>query len=811
MYFRAMVYRRITGFLILLLHAFPMEGWAQKKELQMQRTSAPPVVDGSLSDECWKQAPMARDFVMLNPGNGPAERAQLRTDVKLLFDDNYLYVAARLFDQHPDSILTELTPRDDFSRNNDWFGIFINPYNDGLSDFNFWVTAAGVQADSRTTADGDDFGWNTVWFSEVVIDSLGWTVEMAIPYQSLRFAEDGPSTWGLNMIRYIRRIREEYSWNFIDKSFGTYEQQCGLMHGMEGIEPPVRLSFLPYASAYMNDYKGQTDWSYRLGLDLKYGINESFTLDATLVPDFGQVPFDNQQLNLSPFELQFEENRPFFNEGVDLFNKGGLFYSRRIGGAPNNVTNAQASDTSLQPSLPEFTQLINAIKVSGRTGKNLGIGVFNAITADNFQTFNNPETGQQEEVLIEPLTNYNILVLDQRFNRNSSVSLINTSTIRSGAAQDANVTGLLADLRNKNNSWRLNQEFILSQLYFSDSASYGYKMTNRIDRTKGRFQYGFGQEIMSEAYDINDLGFQPRANLFNHYAHGVYQIFQPAGAFNRYRFTLYTNYEMLYSPRVFTDYYLGGSFFFLTKNFFAFGGGWDSNPIGSHDYFETRTVGRYWERPARDYFNLWISSDYRKAFALDMRYISGFWHGYDYTYHRLSVEPRYRFNDHLTLSFEVFEEWVSGDIGWASSEGGEPIFGRRNLQNTRFDLRGSYVLNEKSSLTLNLRYLWSTVDYNSFYALVGSELAPIDRLDDLDLNFNSWNLDLRYSWWFAPASELVLLYRNALLNLDDQIGQSLGDNVQGLFALPQANNLSIRFTYFLDYNAVFRQSRNPSS
>ena len=462
----------------------------------MRRAAEPPVIDGLLDDEVWLTAPVARNFVMLNPGNGPSERPSQKSEVRMLFDDEFLYVGARMFDAHPDSILTEYTPRDVYNRNHDWFGIFINPYNDGISDFNFRVTSAGVQSDSRNTVDGEDQGWNTVWYSKVRIDEQGWIVEMAIPYQSLRFAEDGPTSWGLNMLRYIRRKREEYSWNFIDKSVGTYEQQCGLMNGMVGIEPPVRLSFLPYLSGYMNDYQGQTDYSYRLGLDMKYGINESFTLDATLVPDFGQVPFDDQQLNLSPFELQFEENRPFFNEGVDLFSKGDLFYSRRIGGAPNNVTNAQASDTTLQPSIPEFTQLYNAVKLSGRTGGNLGIGVFNAVTANNYQEFTDPVSGARESVLIEPLTNYNILVFDQRLNRNSSLSLVNTSVLRNGDAHDALVTGLVTDLMNKKNSWRLNQEYIMSQRFFTDSVDRGFRISNRLSRIKGNFRFELGQELM---------------------------------------------------------------------------------------------------------------------------------------------------------------------------------------------------------------------------------------------------------------------------------------------------------------------------
>lgn len=778
----------------------------------MRRTAEPPVIDGLLDDEVWLTAPVARNFVMLNPGNGPSERPSQKSEVRMLFDDEFLYVGARMFDAHPDSILTEYTPRDVYNRNHDWFGIFINPYNDGISDFNFRVTSAGVQSDSRNTVDGEDQGWNTVWYSKVRIDEQGWIVEMAIPYQSLRFAEDGPTSWGLNMLRYIRRKREEYSWNFIDKSVGTYEQQCGMMNGMVGVEPPVRLSFLPYLSGYMNDYQGQTDYSYRLGLDMKYGINESFTLDATLVPDFGQVPFDDQQLNLSPFELQFEENRPFFNEGVDLFSKGDLFYSRRIGGAPNNVTNAQASDTTLQPSIPEFTQLYNAVKLSGRTGGNLGIGVFNAVTANNYQEFTDPVSGARESVLIEPLTNYNILVFDQRLNRNSSLSLVNTSVLRNGDAHDALVTGLVTDLMNKKNSWRLNQEYIMSQRFFTDSVDRGFRISNRLSRIKGNFRFELGQELMTDRYNINDLGFLRRANRSSYMAKTSYQIFQPQGWFIRYELTAYTQYDQLFEPNVFNDYDYGLEYFFITKKFLAFGGGWNSKPVGSHDYFEPRTPGMYWKRPKRDSFYGWFSTDYRRPFALDMRFRRRFWHGYDFAFQSITIEPRYRFSDHFTLVTELERERNTGDIGWATFDQGAAVFGRRDRENTRLEVRGIYVFNEVSSLNLNIRYLWTTVDYTGFYSLDDQGgLEERAFADQLDLNFTSWNVDLKYSWWFAPASELVVLYRNALLDLNDRTQQSLSDNISGLFELPQAHNFSVRFTYFLDYNSVFRRSRSRKS
>jgi len=780
--------------------------WSQTKEVEMKRAVKGIQVDGVLDDEEWNKAEPLADFVMLNPGNGQKEPRRMNSQVRLLFDDEYIYIGARLYDSAPDSILTQLTERDSYSSNNDYFGIFINPFNDGLSDFNFWVTAAGVQSDSRSTADGDDFGWNTVWFSKVNIDSLGWVVEMAIPYQSLRFPDKGNGVWGLNMIRYIRRIREEYSWNFIDKSVGTYEQQCGLMKGMMGIQPPVRLSFLPYASTYVNQYEGETDWRYKLGLDLKYGIDQSFTLDMTLVPDFGQVAFDPQQLNLSPFELQFEENRPFFNEGIDLFSKGDLFYSRRIGGAPKNVTNSSVNDTSLRPSLPEFTRLLNAAKVSGRNKNNLGIGVFNAITDNNYQEFKDESTGENTRVLIEPLTNYTILVLDQRFNRNSSVAFINTSTWRQGTAMDANVTGLVSTLANKSNSWAFDNDATVSQQYFQDSVNLGYRLINTLRSTKGNLQISANQFIMSKNYNINDMGFQPRANLFEHSILLNYRIFQPKGNFNSIRVNAYAEYEMLYEPRVYSEVRLSSDAVFVTRDFFAFGGNWVSNPIPSHDYFEPRQDGEYWERPAFHEFGGWISSDYRNPFAIDMRYGYAFWVNSDFQFNRLSIEPRYRFNDHFSLQLEGNRQWRNNDIGWAKRQNDTIVFGKRDVRNTFLTTSASYILNNVSSLSLDLRYVWSTVKYNQFYSLADKgQLQDLPTATVSDINFNTWNVDLRYSWWFAPASELVLLYRNAILGIDNQANESFSENLNRFFELSQAHNLSFRFTYFLDYNALTKR------
>jgi hypothetical protein len=211
--------------------------------------------------------------------------------------------------------------------------------------------------------------------------------------------------------------------------------------------PCAWLSY-PYISAYANNYPyntpGKRNTAYNLngGLDVKYGINESFTLDMTLVPDFGQVQSDNQVLNLSPFEVRFNENRQFFTEGTELFNKGGFFYSRRIGGKPLGYGNVegQLQEGEKIVENPSTSRLVNASKISGRTDRGLGIGIFNAVSPNMYATVENEE-GEQRKFSRSLLSNYNIVVFDQSLKNNSYVSLINTNVTRAGHTYDANVTG----------------------------------------------------------------------------------------------------------------------------------------------------------------------------------------------------------------------------------------------------------------------------------------------------------------------------------------------------------------------------------
>jgi len=413
--------------LLIVILAISLYGYAftqqldlTKKQLKASRTNTSFKIDGELSEMDWQGAAIATDLIVNEPNLG--EKPSQRSEIKIVYDDAALYIGAVLYDTSPDSILREITQRDDIG-NSDWFGIFLSPYEDGINGEGFIVSAAGGQFDAKYSAFGEDNNWDAVWHSAVQHTSEGWVVEMKIPYSAIRFPNVAEHTWGINFGRSIRRIQEKSFWSKIDPNVNGFLNQFGQLSGIQNIKSPVRLSATPFVAVYGEKYKDNaadpsTSWgrSFNAGMDVKYGINDAFTLDMTLIPDFGQARSDNQVLNLSPFEVRFDENRQFFTEGLELFNKGNLFYSRRVGGTPINFYNVEDQLTSTEEIVnnPQQTQLINAAKVSGRTQKGLGIGIFNAVSAKEYASVEDTETGAKRNIQTSPITNYNVSVFDQK-------------------------------------------------------------------------------------------------------------------------------------------------------------------------------------------------------------------------------------------------------------------------------------------------------------------------------------------------------------------------------------------------------------
>lgn len=789
-----------------------------KRDLTITRLEGTIKIDAILSEASWRNCPPANQFTTLEPAPGLPSNYQ--SDVRVQYDDEALYVAAQLYD-NPDSILKEITLRDNIG-NADWFAIAFDFYKDGLNGAWYGVTAAGVQFDTKFSANDEDWAWNMVWESAVKFNENGWAIEMKIPYSAMRFPDAEEQEWHLNFARVVRRTREESWWNEIKPEIDGYFNQFGLLKGIGNVKPPTRLFFFPYVSYYLehfpHDEEGSSNFSrsFNGGMDIKYGISDAFTLDMTLVPDFGQVVSDNQVLNLSPFEVRFNENRQFFTEGTELFNKADIFYSRRVGGVPINFGDVEdlLQGAEKIKENPASAQLINATKVSGRTIGGLGVGVFNALTSNTYAIVEDSITGDKREILTDPLTNYNVFVLDQNLKNNSYVTLINTNVWRSGRDYDANVTGTEFRLNDKTNTWSFNGGGVLSQLYYGDSAILGNSYELRFNKISGNFQYGIEHEAIDDDYQVNDFGFNQITNVRDWEGFFSWRTFEPIGKFNRLEGSVWTEYRERYTSGDFQNFAFGYWLFAMTRGFTAFGLNGGFEPIETFDYFEPRVDGRYYAFPTNWRIGGFVSTDYRKRLAGDIEFGYRQFNEpgrYNVYY---EIRPRFRINNRMFIngSFWIFK--LFNDVGWAEETDDEIIFSRRDRVEKSTTLNFRYIFNPNSGITFRCRYYWSTVNIDSFHALDNEGLLQStsfnglneDGINTYDENFNAFTIDMVYTWWFAPGSQMTAVWKNQIFTSDDELRLDYWDNLNYVLRSDQLNSFSIKILYFLDYNQ-FKKKR----
>ncbi|KFF06725.1 DUF5916 domain-containing protein [Flavobacterium reichenbachii] len=796
-------------FFCFLLSSFWI--YSQKKTLQAHPINESISIDGKLDETAWQNASIATDFIMFQPDNGKQIPENKRTEVKVLYNNDAIYIGATMFDDEPRKVLKEISQRDNFGTA-DIFGVFINGFNDGQQNFEFFVSAADVQGDCiMTDVNGEDYSWDAVWMSKAILTEQGWNVEIKIPYAALRFSGENKQTWGINFFREIKRDRQKYTWSLIDTKLGTFTQQNGDLQGIENIKPPTRLFFMPYASFYLNAAEGQKTYgTMKGGMDIKYGINDAFTLDAILIPDFGQAKYDDQILNLGPFEQQFNENRAFFTEGTDLFSKGNMFYSRRIGGTPS-VEPALIDNEEIIETV-QNVNLINALKVSGRTKNGLGIGILNAITEKTFATIKDTITGETRREIIEPLTNYNVLVLDQRFRKNSSVTLINTNVTRNFHYRDANVTGLAWDLNTKANTYSLFGNAKYSYIHDTENKT-GVFTTVGFAETSGNYRYSVGTDFVSKNFDPNDLGINFYTNYYNFYGNANYRILNPTKLFNSFKidYDMYTEFNKesgkLQDNKISAELNLS-----TVKNNY-YGAGFTVFPLETHDYYEPRATDRYVIIPRK--IDLWgsISTNYNHKFAIDINPSISFADEPGRMAYGVDVGPRYRFSDKLLLTYTFSFFKRNNNKGYIDSYDDDDnestpktiVFANRNVFTYSNTLSGKYALNSAMTLNLAVRQYWSYAENKEALELASDgTLNPYpEYTTNKNSSFYSWNADLSYSWWFAPGSQLSVLYRNSASNFERIIDKDFKNTVTGLLnndALKHIFSISVK--YFIDYNGV---------
>ena len=801
--------------------------FSQVKTLPAIKITQAPVIDGNLNDTAWSNAPIATDYIQNFPNVGaPATK---RTEVKVVYDDAAIYVGAYLYDD-PALIRKQITARDEEQQKDlDYFSVFFDTYHDLQNGFQFLVTSSNVQTDARISpgytpgfAEYGDKTWDAVWDSKVSFKEDGWVVEMKIPYISLRFSKNSMQDWGIQFLRSVRRNNESSFWNFVDPQVNGIINQFGLLSGLVDIKPPLRLSFSPYVSLGVRSepsLKSNGFHSQMLrsgGMDVKYGINESFTLDATIIPDFGQVVSDNVINNLTPYEVRFEEFRPFFTEGTDIFNKAGLFYSRRIGAEPSghdDVEDLVASDPDLEiDKNPGRTQLYNAIKLSGRTRGKLGIGVLNAVSAPMYATVYNTINGIETRIKTESLANYNIVVLDQALKGRSFVTFTNTNVIRGDHGRDANVTGIDFSFFDKKNTFNVRGYGHYSKVFTTDDYS-GYNTLLRLGKVSGRFQYYAQNLLRSADYDPTDLGYLATANQNINTGSISWQQFKPTRNFLMYRYSLIAEYRRLYNPNKFNTFRIEASGFWYFKNF------WDTKlTLGyfpdQHDYYLLRRpFNKFARRPQYGFASLDGSTDSRKRLYFSYSILTAdFFKNPEKNYQILFGSLRYRFSNKLTLELSHRHESETDYIIYGGRDNmNQPLIYFTDFKDVTTILSGIYNFTSRINLTLRARHYWSKV-IRKRKAGVDDDGLPInvEMVSGLDENVNIFNLDAFFTWDFRYGSRLIIGYKNWLGEsemVDGNQYKKYLSNFGKTFDLRHGNEITARFIYYLDYHQLLKKKR----
>ena len=789
----------------------------EHKQLTAKRTITRIKIDGLTDEAAWKEASVASGFTEFRPTPFRKEDEANRTEVYMLYDDEGIYLGGYCHERTKDSISTELRGRDGFG-NNDFIGAAFDTYNDKINGFEYFITPLGEQMDAKISpgqnGNNEDFSWNAVWKSAAIIHNDGWSFEMFIPLSAIRFSKEKVQSWGLNIFRRRQKTGQTLSWNTIDVNVNGSLTQAGVWTGLENIKPPLRLQFSPYFSTYANHYPtnqaGKKNWTSSVngGMDVKYGISQALTLDMTLIPDFGQVRSDNTVLNLSPFEVKFNENRSFFTEGTELFNKGNLFYSRRVGGTPLHYYDVydQIGTNEKIVSNPQTAKLVNATKISGRLQGGLGVGLFNAVSARTFALVED-DNKVQRKIETNPLTNFNIIVLDQTLKNNSSVSLINTNVMRSGKDYDANVTSALFDFNDKKNTWNIGGSAGTSNLvnYSADGKTKtGYTHNLYLGKTSGQFNFNLSQRLANSNYHINDLGYFTINNYIDHNLYMGYSWTKPTNWYNNLRINFNTGYSRRLKPSLYQNSNFNFNMNGQLKNLWHTGFFMGYEPSGNN-FYEPHVEGRFFKGWKSTFIGGWMETNNAKKYQISselMYVIRSYFSSKRYS---IDFRQRFRFNDKLSISHGINIAPQSNNVGFADIVGNDVVFGIRDISTVENTFSAKYNFNNKMGLRADVRHYWSKVDYGdptqNFYMLLeNGELEKISNYSgNANQNYNAFNVDAVFTWQFAPGSFINIVWKNINSNFDQVTQYDYFKNLGNTLEQSHSNNLSFKILYFLDY------------
>ena len=541
-----------------------------------------PVIDGKLDDECWKHGTWAGDYHQFIPNEGA--KPSYPTEMNIQYDDKYLYIAFRAFDSEPDKIVRMSGVRDEIV--GDMVGLTMDSYRDYRTGFEFTISAWGQKVDLVLFNPMNwDFNWNAVWKGKVGMEDSAWVAELEVPFSQLRYSSKDQQVWGLHTWRWISRLQEESNWEIQSKTGPGMLYNFGELRGISGLKKSRRLEIMPFLLGELKTMKEEPGnpfmvngrkWGGNAGLDAKIGISSNFTIDLTVNPDFGQVESDPSVMNLSAFETFYEEKRPFFLEGLTIFNydfdNESIFYSRRIGHSPSLGINP---DDHTFVNIPDKTTILSAAKFSGTTSNGLSLGLIQSVTANEFAKVSD-QYGNITKSKIEPLTSYTVARVQKGYNAGNTIAGgMFTSTNRFiGEERSLDFLNRNAftggvDLRHH---WR-DKEFYLdakllgsfvngskdaitalqessARYYQRPGADYldydttrtalsGFGGKFKIGKgSKGFWRYSTGISWLSPGLELNDLGYMNEADQISQESEVSYFVNKPVSIFHTYNINL---------------------------------------------------------------------------------------------------------------------------------------------------------------------------------------------------------------------------------------------------------------------------------
>ncbi len=831
-----------------------------KRVYTASRTAIKPRVDGKLNDACWlKEGEWQGDFIQQVPNQAKAPSQQ--TFVKILYDNDNLYIAFKCLDNEPEKISPLMGRRDDFT-SGDVAGVALDTYFDKQTAFEFNVTAAGQKIDlMHLGAYQWDTNWDAVWEGKAGIADSMWTVEMKIPFTQLRFSNQREQVWGMHIWRWIDRLDEEDQWKLIPIDAPAMVYIFGELRGIRDIPRKRHFEIMPYGAARYYHSGNQAD-RFGFGIDGKAALSSNVTLDFTVMPDFGQVEADPSVLELSTYEVFYDEKRPFFLEGNAIldYSSGNdlLFYSRRIGHAPSYTPSADPDDKVATPS---GTSILNALKVTGKNNQGFSFGIINSMTSREFAEISSGE--EKKKIAVEPFTDYLIGRVRQDFNKgNSSVGGMATTVIRSRQDDHLRFLPGLAMVGGIDllHSWKNRMYFVdfkgfyshltgteeaISRLQTSPRHLYqredadhlspdllattmdGWGGHLRGGKQSGKFRVSGTVSWRSPGLDLNDLGYLRVADLITQRTDMRYQVNKPAG--------ILRNYYISMAQRL--DWSFGGE---NTNNivnlhgFVKFKNLWDVHLdfVRSFNRLDTRQLRGGPALMTDPYFISEVffqTNSSKKIFlgaGVDKKWadhqVAG---AIDYT-----LYLKWKISNRFTLTSRSNYEDLTDNNQYIAQKlfGGSSRFivGKIDRKTLYTTLRAEYFISPEFSLQLYGSPYASTGKFNNIYRVrnpyalrMENRYAPLqvislttDRklfLDDNgdkkadyfisnpDFNFQEFRSNFVVRWEYKAGSTLYLVWSHQRSSYDNLYQENILKSFTGITGLSPQNLFMVKLSYWL--------------